>query len=99
MPTPSCPGTNGGEGLTGQSPWAAWMSVWHSPRASTLTRTWPAMRGAAATCSTTSGSPKSWTTAARYVLACVSLAPFVGSTVRGAMVVVDMRISCSNSVV
>ena len=31
MPTPSWPGMNGGEGLTGQSPRAAWMSVWHRP--------------------------------------------------------------------
>ena len=30
-PTPSWPGMNGGVGFTGQSPWAAWMSVWHSP--------------------------------------------------------------------
>ena len=40
MPTPSWPGTNGGVGLTGQSPRAAWMSVWHSPLASIRTRTW-----------------------------------------------------------
>ena len=32
---------NGGVGLTGQSPWAAWMSVWHSPLASMRTRTSP----------------------------------------------------------
>src|SRR4051794_21348069 len=24
IPTPSWPGTNGGDGVTGQSPWAAW---------------------------------------------------------------------------
>ena len=41
MPTPSWPGTNGGVGLTGQSPWAAWMSVWHSPLVSIRTSTWP----------------------------------------------------------
>ena len=41
MPTPSWPGMNGGEGLIGQSPFAAWMSVWHRPHASTLTRTCP----------------------------------------------------------
>ena len=35
MPTPSWPGTNGGDGFTGQSPWAAWMSVWQRPDAST----------------------------------------------------------------
>ena len=38
-PTPSWPGTNGGVGVTGQSPWAAWMSVWHNPDASRRTRT------------------------------------------------------------
>ena len=65
IPTPSCPGTNGGEGLTGQSPCAAWMSVWQRPDASTLTRTWPAASAADATCSTLSGLWKSWTTAAR----------------------------------
>ena len=31
MPTPSWPGMNGGVGLTGQSPCAAWMSVWQRP--------------------------------------------------------------------
>jgi hypothetical protein len=41
MPTPSCPGVNGRVGLTGQSPWAAWMSVWHSPLASIRTSSWP----------------------------------------------------------
>ena len=40
-PTPSWPGTNGGVGFTGQSPWAAWMSVWHRPEASTFTSTCP----------------------------------------------------------
>src|ERR1035441_577430 len=33
---------NGGVGLTGQSPCAAWMSVWHSPLASIRTSTSPA---------------------------------------------------------
>jgi hypothetical protein len=33
MPTPSCPGMKGGVGLTGQSPFAAWMSVWHTTEA------------------------------------------------------------------
>ena len=42
MPTPSCPGMNGGDGLTGQSPCAAWMSVWHKPEASMRTSTCPA---------------------------------------------------------
>src|SRR6476659_7913123 len=39
---PSWPGTNGSVGLTGQSPCAAWRSVWHTPQASVLTRIWPA---------------------------------------------------------
>ena len=65
MPTLSWPGTNGGEGFTGQSPLAAWMSVWQSPDASTLTRTCPGSRPRTGTCSTVSGSPKAWTTAAR----------------------------------
>jgi hypothetical protein len=38
-PMPSWPGTNGGVGLTGQSPCAAWMSVWQSPQACIWTRT------------------------------------------------------------
>ena len=33
------PGMKGGVGLTGQSPWAAWTSVWQRPDASTFTRT------------------------------------------------------------
>ncbi len=37
MPIPSWPGMNGGDGLTGQSPWAAWMSVWQSPEVSIRT--------------------------------------------------------------
>ena len=38
-PTPSWPGTNGAVGVTGQSPRAAWMSVWHKPLASMRTST------------------------------------------------------------
>src|SRR5512132_1115428 len=67
MPTPSCPGINGGDGLAGQSPCAAWMSVWHRPVASTLTRTCPGSSAGGGTCSTVSGLWKSWTTAALYV--------------------------------
>ena len=37
VPIPSWPGMNGGDGLTGQSPWAAWMSVWQSPEVSIRT--------------------------------------------------------------
>ena len=38
-PTPSWPGMNGGDGLTGHSPRAAWMSVWQSPQVSMRTST------------------------------------------------------------
>ena len=41
-PMPSWPGMNGSVGFTGQSPCAAWRSVWHTPQASVLTRIWPA---------------------------------------------------------
>nr|WP_306747984.1 hypothetical protein [Saccharothrix yanglingensis] len=39
VPTPSWPGTNGGVGLTGQSPLAAWVSVWQMPDDSNRTST------------------------------------------------------------
>src|SRR5450755_1447611 len=55
---------NGGVGLTGQSPCAAWMSVWHRPEVSTLTRTSPGPGTGVGTSSTVSGWLKSWTTAA-----------------------------------
>src|SRR6476659_4485635 len=55
---------NGGVGLTGQSPCAAWMSVWHRPAVSTLTSTSPGPGTGLGTCSTLSGLVKSWTTAA-----------------------------------
>jgi hypothetical protein len=58
-------GMNGGEGLIGQSPCAAWMSVWQRPHASTFTRTCPAASAGIGVCSTTSGLPNSRTTAAR----------------------------------
>src|SRR5450755_124967 len=64
MPTPSCPGMNGGVGLTGQSPCAAWMSVWHSPDVCIRTRTWPAPGSGIETSRTSSGSVKLVTTAA-----------------------------------
>src|SRR5262245_32731137 len=64
MPTPSWPGMNGGLGLTGQSPCAAWMSVWHRPEVSMRTRISPRPGCGVGTSSTVSGSVKSWTTAA-----------------------------------
>jgi hypothetical protein len=65
MPTPSCPGMNGTVGVTGQSPFAAWMSVWHSPDASIRTTTWPGPASGTGRSSMTSGWPKPDTTAAR----------------------------------
>jgi hypothetical protein len=64
MPTPSCPGMNGTVGVTGQSPLAAWMSVWHSPDASIWTTTWPGPGSGTGRSSMTSGWPKAGTTAA-----------------------------------
>ena len=64
MPTPSWPGTNGGVGFTGQSPFAAWMSVWQRPEASILTNTWPAPGSGIGRSSMTSPSLNAFTTAA-----------------------------------
>ena len=60
-------GMNGGDGLTGQSPCAAWMSVWQSPDASILTTTSPAPGIGMGFSSIVSGSSKPWTTAAFIV--------------------------------
>src|SRR4029450_4132119 len=54
----------GGVGLTGQSPCAAWMSVWHRPAVSTLTRTSPGPGSGFGPSSRLRGLVKSWTTAA-----------------------------------
>src|SRR5918995_5032186 len=89
-PMPSWPGMNGGDGLTGQSPWAAWISVWQSPDVSTLTRTWPAVSSAARTRSTVSGPPNSCTTAARYACTRDSLACACGSVAAGWITLLDM---------
>ena len=51
-------------GLTGQSPRAAWMSVWHRPLASILTRTWPSPGVGVSTSLISSGAPRLGTTAA-----------------------------------
>ena len=64
MPTPSCPGTNGGVGFTGQSPLAAWMSVWQSPDASSRTTTSPGPGVGMGRSSMRNGAPSSLTTAA-----------------------------------
>src|SRR6516164_10563700 len=64
MPTPSWPGTKGGVGLTGQSPLAACMSVWHRPEASIFTRTWPSPGSGIGRSSMTRGCLNALTTAA-----------------------------------
>src|SRR4029453_2061038 len=68
IPTPSWPGMNGSFGLTGQSPCAAWMSVWHRPDVSIRTTTSPDPATGFGTSSMTSGSLNSWTTAAFMVI-------------------------------
>ena len=82
IPTPSWPGMNGGVGLTGQSPWAAWMSVWHRPEVSTLTRTSPGPGTGFGTSSTLSGLVKSWTTAAFMGISKVVVEVFDGQDSR-----------------
>src|SRR5580692_4348915 len=72
MPTPSCPGVNGGFGLTGQSPAAAWMSVWHSPEACIRTSTWPGPGSGTGSSLISSLAPSSGTTAALIVLMALS---------------------------
>ena len=64
MPTPSWPGMNGGDGLTGHSPRAAWMSVWQSPQVSMRTSTCPAPGSGIGSSSISSGRSKLRTTAA-----------------------------------
>src|SRR5450755_1444610 len=65
---PSWPGTNGGMGLIGQSPRAAWMSVWHRPEVSILTRIWSLPGVGSGISFTVSAEVKSVTTAAFMVL-------------------------------
>src|SRR6478735_46776 len=67
-PTPSWPGTNGGDGLTGQSPSAAWRSVWQTPVVRTLTRACPGPGWGMAMSLTLRSVPNSVTTAACIVV-------------------------------
>jgi len=55
IPTPSWPGISGTAGLIGQSPCAAWMSVWQRPQASIRTSTWPSLGSGLGTSSMVSG--------------------------------------------
>src|SRR3984957_18586186 len=58
---------NGGVGFTGQSPCAAWISVWHSPLVSIRTRTSPPAGSGIGRSFTCKGEWKSVTTAALMV--------------------------------
>lgn len=57
-------GYEGGSGLTGQSPRAAWMSVWQRPEVSIRTSTWCGAGVGTGLSSTVRGSVKLRTTAA-----------------------------------
>src|SRR5580700_3285898 len=61
---------NGGVGLTGQSPWAAWMSVWHRPLDSIRTSTSPGPGSGIGRSCICRGEWKSVTTAALMVCSC-----------------------------
>jgi hypothetical protein len=50
--------------LTGQSPRAAWISVWHNPDASIRTNTCPGPGTGTGTCRISNGAPSTGTTAA-----------------------------------
>src|ERR1700722_15613494 len=62
----------GGFGLTGQSPAAAWMSVWHSPEVCIRISTWPGPGSGTGSSLISSLAPSSGTTAAFMVLMTVS---------------------------
>src|SRR5947209_2242113 len=64
---------NGGFGLTGQSPFAAWRSVWHTPFAITLISTSPGPGVGIGTSSIRSGLPNSCTTAPFIIFAILRL--------------------------
>jgi hypothetical protein len=64
---------NGAVGLTGQSPRAAWISVWHNPDASIRTNTCPAPGTGTGTRRISSGAPSAGTTAALIVVVTTKL--------------------------
>ena len=68
IPTPSCPGTNGGWGFTGQSPCAAWMSVWQIPQVCIRTNTCPGPGSGTGSSRISSGAASAGTTAALMVV-------------------------------
>ncbi len=61
------PGTNGSVGRTGQSPCAAWRSVWQTPLATTRTSTSRGPGSGIGRSSIVSGPPNERTTAARII--------------------------------
>src|SRR6266508_3995645 len=65
-------------GLTGQSPCAAWMSVWHRPEVSIRTTISPGPGSGSGTSSISSGLVKSWTTAAFMAVLRTSRVPGSG---------------------
>src|SRR5512143_2005521 len=75
-PIPSWPGTKGRWGFTGQSPSAAWTSVWHTPQASTFTSTWPSLTSGTGSSPMVSGLPNCVTNAAVMVLDMLVLLAF-----------------------
>src|SRR6266545_4178401 len=88
---------NGGVGLTGQSPRAAWMSVWHRPLASMRTRTCPSAGSGVGMSLISNGWSKLVTTAARMeysfcrVLRSASMPAPVGGQGRWSTAARDLR--------
>src|SRR5580693_8909854 len=80
----SWPGMKGSVGLSGQSPCAAWRSVWHTPQASVLMRIWPTPGEGTSRSWIANGFPNCSTTAANIL--CV-----MGNPVRAARSVLHIR--------
>src|SRR6185312_12886345 len=75
VPAPSCPGIKGRVGFTGQSPYAACRSVWHTPLATISTKACPGPGMGTGTSRTTKGCPNFSTTAACIIRGIVMLYP------------------------
>src|SRR5213596_511388 len=71
-PAPSCPSTVGAY-PDGSAPEAVYMSVWHTPQATSRTSTSPARGPASSRSWTASGAPNSSSTAARICIDLLSL--------------------------